>query len=510
MLNQALLIMLLSIIFTQSSLSLELNGIGSYQQLRKEYYIAALYLSKKSTDPATIIASNSSKRMALKVTTKRWSPRRWSLQWQNDIAINNSFANDSDLTNQLMLFTGFLDANLITGDEIIVDYIPTVGTTVSINDVRIIETKTADFFNYLLNVWIGKLPPSGEFKNRILGQQDDSTKSLLNTFNSLNYNADRKELIASWIQSRKDVLLAEQRKQEQAKQKQLADNAAKANAATQAKQAKEEKTQKIAAAAVKTYQAPKKIVKKKVITQKKKIASSTPASSKAKSKKEQAEEAKYYLALYQWELIREIRNAVEYPEWAKKFGQKGEVALAFTVTRQAEVKDVKGKNPDLSVLLVSELHRAILAVVPFILPPDALPGNQWGMSITYNFDPKSDKQSYIKKPSKPASLSSSNKISRADYNKILSKYIDDVKDIITDKIEYPVWAKKLNQKGKVSFVISINKDGSIDSITEKTASRHDNLNHEIRNAIEESLPLPSIPDSLKLNRAKVTITYDFK
>lgn len=506
MLIKTLLPILLGILFSQSSFALELNGIGSYKQLRKEFYIGALYLAKPSDNPEDILSDNNSKRMALKVTTKRWSPRRWSLQWQNDIAINNSFDNDPELTNQLMLFTGFLDDKLIAGDEIIIDYIPTVGTTASINGITIIKTKTSKFFNNLLNVWIGKLPPSGEFKTHILGINNQEEADLQKRYNQISYNDARSNVIASWIQSRKDALLAEQRKKEEAKKKALAAKKAKADQAKQAQlAAKKKQSEK-----QKTYVAPKKIAKKKVISKKKKIASAAPISSKKKSKKEIAQENKYYLELYRWELIREIRNAVEYPEWAKKFGQKGTVSLSFMVNRKAEVSDVSGKNPDISVLLVSELHRAILAVVPFILPPDALPGNSWKMNIDYVFDPKTDRQKFIKKPKKPSSLSTKKKISRADYKSTLSKYIDDVKDIITDKIEYPVWAKKLNQKGKVALEVVIKKDGTIDKINETTLSRHDTLNQEIRDAIEESQPFPIIPESLKLNRTRVLIEHNFK
>jgi protein TonB len=493
---KTLLSILLCLTLVQTSYGLELNGIGSYQQLRKEYYIATLYLTEPASDPAAIIASNTSKRMALRVTTKRWSPRRWSLQWQNDIAINNSFADDVQLTNQLMNFSGFLGDKLIKGDEIMVDYIATVGTVIKINDVKIIETQTSQLFNYLVNVWIGKLPPSGEFKNSILGQKSDSTKALLDRYNAVSYNKSRTQLVASWIKTRNAAVVAQQRKKQKAEQ------------------AKNKAPKKVEVAAAKkptiqkTYQPPKKIAKKKAISKKKKIAS-TP-SSKSKSKKVIGAENKYYLDLYRWELIREIRNAVEYPEWAKKFGQKGVVTLNFIVNRNAQVSNVTGENPDLSVLLVSELHRAILAVTPFILPPDALAGKSWPVTISYKFNPNSDKQAFIKKPNKPTSLNSTKKVSRADYKQVLSKYIDDVKDIITDKIEYPVWAKKLNQKGNVVIEVTINKDGSMALMTDKELSRHETLNQEVRDAIEQSLPLPEIPSSLKLNTTKVIIKRNFK
>jgi protein TonB len=502
MLIKTLLAILLSLSLVQASVSLELNGIGSYQQLRKEFYIGALYLNTPESDTAIITSSSSSKRMALKVTTERWSPRRWSLQWQNDIAINNSFADDPDLTQQLMTFTGFLGTKLINGDEIIIDYIAAIGTVIKINDVKIIETKTAQLFNYLLNVWIGKLPPSGEFKDRILGQKDATTDELLKRYNAISYDKSRTSLVASWIKSREDEILATQRKQKQAGQAQLAKDSANKKAANAAS-AKTLEVQK-------TYQTPEAIVKKNVISQKKKIASIGSSNLKSKNKAVVTAENQYYLDLYRWELTSEIRNAVEYPEWAKKFGQKGNVTLNFTVNRKAEISKVGGQNPDISVLLVSELHRAILAVVPFILAPDALPGNNWLMSITYRFDPKSDEQPFINKPKRPNSLNSTEKLTQADYKKVLSNYVADVTEIINDKIEYPVWAKKLNQKGKVEIEITITKEGVVSNILDKTVSRYETLNQEVRNAIEESVPLPSIPNELKLNTTTIIIKRDFK
>lgn len=492
MLMRSLFTLLLGTCLAQTSFSLELNGIGSYKQLQKEFYIGALYLTQTSTDPNAIRASDSNKRMTLKVTTKRWSSRRWQLQWQNDIAINNAFDNDPELINQLMFFTGFLADKLITGDEIIIDYIASSGTIITINGVIIIETKSAKLFNSLLNVWIGKLPPSGEFKTHILGTDKSIQQDLLNRYNQVNYSYSRSTVISSWIQARKDAQLAEQRKQEAVKQKEIK-ALEKANLKKQTK----------------TYIPPKTLTKKKELTKKKKISSVTAKPSDQKSKQDIAAENQYYLDLYHWELTREVRELVEYPEWAKRFGQKGTVELAFDVDRNAEVSNIHGNNSGTSPLLVSELESAILKTVPFILPPDALLGNSWSMSIEYTFDPKSDQQRPLKKPQKPTSLISTDNISRADYKATLSKYIDEVTNIITDKIEYPVWAQKLNQKGKVVFAVDIKKDGAIE-IHEQTLTRHQILNQEVRNAIETSAPLPPIPEALNLNRTQVIIEYHFK
>jgi len=504
---------------SNTAFALTLNGIASYELLRKEIYIAALYLIEPSDNPHTILTSSQSKRMAIKVTAKRWSPRRWSRMWQNDIAINNPFARDDKLTSQLMLFSGFLDSPLTQGDEILIDYIATQGTSVSINNVKIIQTPTSQLFNYLLNVWIGKLPPSGDFKRRILSaDNDDAGQALKSRFNSINYTHERSQLISSWIKARQDAELAVLKAQAKALAK-LALEKAREKAQTKAQQDKaaELKAQQKAKAVAlerpkppKTYVAPKKKIKKKKKPDKPKKIASLKTINTAKSKKQLAAQELYYRDLYQWELRREIRSAINYPPWAQKFGQKGTVKMKFSVNRKGQVSKLINGDDNISELLVGEVQNAIDDVVPFILPPDALSGSEWAFSFSYQFDPKDSAQSYLKKPRMPTSLLSNNKLTRAQYNIILSQYIDDIKAAIADRIEYPVWSKKLNHRGSVEIEIKINREGLVQTSKDITLTRHETLNQEVRNAIEQSQPLPPIPEALKLNSTKVKVKYKFK
>ena len=502
---------------SNASFALTLNGIASYELLRKEIYIAALYLIEPSDNPHTILTSSQSKRMAIKVTAKRWSPRRWSRMWQNDIAINNPFASDDELTNQLMLFSGFLDSPLTQGDEILIDYIATQGTSISINNVKIIQTPTSQLFNYLLNVWIGKLPPSGNFKRRILSANNDELgQALKSRFNSINYTNQRSLLISSWIKARKDAELAVLNARAKAQAKALAKLAVEKAKEKQEKTRELKAQQKAKAVAltppkpIKTYVAPKKKINKKKKPHKPKKIASLKTVNTAKSKKQLAAQDLYYWDLYQWELRREIRSTINYPPWAQKFGQKGTVKMAFTVNRKAQVSNLVNENDNISELLVGEVKNAISDVVPFILPPDALSGSEWAFSFSYQFDPKDSAQSYLKKPRMPTSLLSNNKLTRAQYNQILSLYIDDIKAAIGDRIEYPVWSKKLNHRGSVEIEIKINREGLVQTSKDITLTRHESLNQEVRNAIEQSQPLPPIPEALKLNSTKVKVKYKFK
>lgn len=221
-------------------------------------------------------------------------------------------------------------------------------------------------------------------------------------------------------------------------------------------------------------------------------------------------ENQYYLDLYKWELKTEVYRLVKYPDWAKSLKKAGNVSLDFTVNRNAEVSKVKGDNSKISIQLVSELHRAIIAAAKRVLPPDALPGDSWNMSMSYNFQLEDVEQVALVKPTKPLFLEREHSIVVIDNDNNLEKYQKDVHNLITEGIEYPVWAKNLRQRGTVSFEIVINQDGTISEITPKGKNRHSFLNQEVLRAINDSAPLPTIPEHLRLQSTNMVIEHEFR
>jgi len=478
--------------------ALTLNGISSYEQLRKEYYIAALYLSDPSSNPNQILANQRSKRMAIKVTANRWSPRRWALQWQNDIAINNPLSNDPEFTDNLLKFTGFPKDNLTTGDEVLIDYIPGKGTQVNLNGVTVLQTETAQLFDALLNAWIGQAPPSREFKEQILSM--DSNSELVTRYESLKYSASRSQLVQQWVDADKQKMLAQkQQKQQQAEARARAQAEQKARQLAQQKAAQEKARKPTYTPPKRTQKPPEK--KQKVVT--------PESTKKVKTAKQIEIEQAYYKDLYRWELRRAVHQSVEYPVWAKQFGQKGLVTVRFDVNRQAEVSNLSTTSPEASDLLVNELKRAVNEVVPFLLPPDSLKGNVWSFTLSYRFDPNESQQAYQAKPKMPETLQSQQSLSRAEYKRVLSGYLDNVKSIIEDSIEYPEWSQRLNQKGMVVYEIDINAEGIVVNTKEIETSRHSALNQAVLDAINISQPLPVIPQGLELNQTSVRIERRF-
>src|SRR5690554_961890 len=138
--------------------SLVLNGSASYVQLTRDYYLGGLYLPQKSDDPNYIHSPSIAKRMQMIIQIPAWSPRRWSQVWQNNIAINNENLSPSPQMQQaLMQFTSFPKAELRAGDEVVIDFQPNGNSRVLLNGETVLEVPGSEFFNYMVNTWIGSL-----------------------------------------------------------------------------------------------------------------------------------------------------------------------------------------------------------------------------------------------------------------------------------------------------------------------------------------------------------------
>ena len=199
---------------------LKINGIASYQELNKEYYVGALLLEDSLNSVEEITAYKERKQMKLLVTASRWSVRLWQQQWQNNIAINNDIiSNDPKLQQDLAFFTSFLKDKLIKGDELVIDYTPGRGTRIKLNNYPVIKTKNDKIFNYLLNTWIGKLPPSREFKSRIVKLAlDANTREMVSRIDGNVLSEQRIKAISQWYEEpKKELVIAKKTKPETVK-----------------------------------------------------------------------------------------------------------------------------------------------------------------------------------------------------------------------------------------------------------------------------------------------------
>ncbi len=149
---------------------LKLNGAS----VREIYfliksYVGALYLEQPSTDIDQIINSETHKRMSFTVMLRKVGSRRIANALQEALTVNISESDHKKLVPHLKQMLSYFEGNMRMGEEAFFDYIPGVGTRITIkNEVKgIIPGK--EYFKAMLSIWIGETPVGRDFKDDVLG-----------------------------------------------------------------------------------------------------------------------------------------------------------------------------------------------------------------------------------------------------------------------------------------------------------------------------------------------------
>lgn len=153
---------------------LVLNGAGLRKRLFFKVYVAGLYLTEKRRSPPGVFALAGPKRAS--ITLLRDLPAQELVD-----ALTSGIRATSSPEEQQSL-KGRVDAlaaNLLSlrwgrkGDVITVDWLPDVGTVVTLNgEVKGKSIPGYDVYRALLKVWLGDHPTSAGLKKALLGQMD--------------------------------------------------------------------------------------------------------------------------------------------------------------------------------------------------------------------------------------------------------------------------------------------------------------------------------------------------
>jgi hypothetical protein len=84
--------------------------------------------------------------------------------WLEAITENNSPDMVEREQISISQFIKMIDTPIHEGDTLILDYIPNVGTRVTIKGTIKGVIKGNEFYNLALKVWMGRLPPSEKFR----------------------------------------------------------------------------------------------------------------------------------------------------------------------------------------------------------------------------------------------------------------------------------------------------------------------------------------------------------
>lgn len=499
---------------TATADNLVLNGSASYFHLTRDYYLGGLYLPTKSDDIDYIHAARTAKRMQIIIQVPSWTPRRWSQIWQNNIAINNeNLSPSAQMQQALITFTSFPRAELKAGDEIIIDYQPNGNSRVLLNGDLVIEVPGTEFFNYMVNTWVGTLPPTREFRQQILGQSQANDKQV-DTL--LKHRPNRTGLWAGWIAAEEAQRLAQEEETQRLAQEAAAEKRRAEEAARRAEQQRQQEEQaRIAAAQLAAQQAQAKVVAAPKVTASAPTTTAkaapapvtTPKTNQA-SLQALADEQRYFLDMLQWDLQRKVEANVSYPAWAKQFGQEGHVVIDFRLHKNNEISDVQIRDASLSDILISEVQRAIRTVSPNIAIPQQLAGESWLLKAHYQFSLQGNKQAANTMPVAPASLQKS--VGKVDSKQLEESYRQQQSERILEAVVYPPAARILKKQDRVSVEVTLDKSGAITSIKEVKNSRHRELNQALTDAIKKSEPFPAFPLGLTADSITLMLEYDFK
>jgi TonB family protein len=369
---------------------LNLNGMAAFEQLRKEYYIGALYLGWPGHDPATIANMPGKKRMQINVTADRWPSLRFSQMWNQAITINNPSATINANALDILAFTSLPKGDLVEGDRLIIELAGNNTTQVSVNGALALRTNSPALFNMLLNAWIGPRPPTSEFKRDILDlPKDQAATDLVARFENVHPNDARKKTIAGWgfkvepeaaaaavtaTAAAPAAATSAAPKKPETAETSKPEVAAKAAPETKPAAAEAKPAEQLKPAAPKPAAPPTEIAKATPAAPAAQPAQTDSAAAAAKAARDKAQDAlnnEYYGVVR-----KQVLKNIEYPRRAVKENIEGLVMVRVKVDRGGGLNsfEVAQSADD---LLDAEAERAVKKAAPFPKAPDALDGNNF-------------------------------------------------------------------------------------------------------------------------------------
>ncbi|MEL7399756.1 MAG: TonB family protein, partial [Pseudomonadota bacterium] len=456
------------------------------------------------------VGYTSDKEMRL-IIQSRWSPRKWRKLWQANISINNDSLPDSQVSRQaLMDFINLPQEDLLPGDEVRIIASAT-GTRVLLNGEEAIRSNDRSVFRYLLNTWLGKLPPSRAFKNQILGQpfnNDFASRLEQHQFDST------RMLVSRWQQAEQQRLAALKRQQEQQRleQQRLEQQRLEKQRLEQQRQAEQRRLaeQKKAAEQLRLQRLEQQRLKQQKAQQ-------TLASEKASQRQNQQQyeqrqqqqrqqQQAYLYQRYQWQLQQALINEVRYPPWAKQFQQQGLISLNVTLDSNGEINTLAlPPGNDETELLNEEVKRALNVIVTQVQPPQSLAGAPWTFALNYRFSLNGEPQPLLAEPVMPASLQG--KSQQLDKTQALTEYKQRVRSQVLEALVYPKAAQVLKKQGKVSISVVLDSQGDVQQLEMTESSRHRELNKALEKAIRDAAPFGQSPTG---QAVPVDIQYTFQ
>ena len=150
---------------------LVLNGAGVRRKLIVvKMYVAALYLTQKKTTSDAVLSDAGPKRIAMHVLQEHITAEQLIAALHDGLAANNHPTELAPLERRIRDLAAMMRqvGTINQGGVILLDFLPDIGTRVTINGVARLTIPGDDFNRALLRIWLGDRPVDGRLKQSLL------------------------------------------------------------------------------------------------------------------------------------------------------------------------------------------------------------------------------------------------------------------------------------------------------------------------------------------------------
>ncbi len=149
--------------------TLVLNGLGLREAtfLRVDVYVAGLYLEEKSQDADEILGADRARRLSMqfvRAVSHEDQVKHWSEGFEKNAPKDLQALKDRIKT------LGSWMTDVVSGDTMVVTYVPEKGTTIEIKGKTMGTIQGADFGRDVFALWLGPSPPNNGLKDGLLGR----------------------------------------------------------------------------------------------------------------------------------------------------------------------------------------------------------------------------------------------------------------------------------------------------------------------------------------------------
>jgi hypothetical protein len=158
--------------------ALTLNGAGiGMKAMLFKVYVIGLYLPARVRSMAEIVRAEGPRRISIsmlrKVSADQFKDEVTSALSDDAGTPHEGFTEQMTRVSEAMSRSG---RGLRRGDRLTLDWVPDKGTVIAINEEPVVPPVPGiDFYNALLDVWLGDRPTDASLKPKLLGQQEQST-----------------------------------------------------------------------------------------------------------------------------------------------------------------------------------------------------------------------------------------------------------------------------------------------------------------------------------------------